>query len=172
MPYVQWQQAFDPLLTPGARNYWKSHNFTEMSDGALDNIIEYGGKLPSSECEIFIGLLAGAPNDVPSSATAYSARDAKFVVNVHSRWQKPQQDDECIRWSRAFFNAAAAYASSGAYTNFMTADEGERVAAAYGANYARLVEVKQRYDPENILRFNQNIRDSKRVGGTVQQRTA
>jgi FAD/FMN-containing dehydrogenase len=172
MPYLQWQQAFDPLLTPGARNYWKSHNFTEISDSALDTIIEYAGKFPSPECEIFLGLFAGAANDVASDATAYSARDAKFVVNVHGRWQSPQQDDECIRWSRAFFNAVAPYASAGAYTNFMTADEGERVTAAYGPNYARLLEIKQRYDPENIFHLNQNIRGSKHLGGMAQQRTA
>jgi FAD/FMN-containing dehydrogenase len=173
MPYVQWEQAFDPLLTPGARNYWKSHNFTEMSDGALDTVIEYAGKLPSSECEIFLGLMAGASNEVPSDSTAYSARDARFVINVHGRWQTPQQDDEVIRWSRAFFNAATPYASGGAYTNFMTADEGERVVAAYGANYARLLELKQRYDPENIFHLNQNIGGSKYVGGDkAQHRTA
>ena len=65
-PYVQWEQAFDPLLTPGARNYWKSHNFTELSDGALDSIIEFAGKLPSPQCEIFVGLIEGAANRVPS----------------------------------------------------------------------------------------------------------
>jgi len=61
-PYTQWQKAFDPLLTPGARNYWKSHNFTELKDGALDSMIEFAGKLPSPQCEIFIGLIAGAAN--------------------------------------------------------------------------------------------------------------
>ena len=161
MPYTQWQQAFDPLLTPGARNYWKSHNFTEISDGALDTIIEYGGKLPSPHCEMFLGLLAGVANDIPSSATAYSARDARVVINVHGRWEQAEQDDECITWARAFFKAAAPYASSGGYVNFMTADEGERVASAYGPNYARLLEMKRRYDPENIFHVNQNIRGPK-----------
>jgi FAD/FMN-containing dehydrogenase len=173
VPYVQWQQAFDPLLTPGARNYWKSHNFTEMSDGALDTMIEYAGKLPSSQCEIFLGLLAGAANDIPSGATAYSARDAKFVVNVHGRWEGAQQDDKCIRWSRAFFDAAAPYASSGAYVNFMTADESERVTGAYGPNYARLLEIKQRYDPQNMFHLNQNITGPKQIrGGMARQRSA
>jgi FAD/FMN-containing dehydrogenase len=173
MPYTQWQQAFDPLLTPGARNYWKSHNFTEITDGALDTIIEYAGKLPSPHCEVFLGLLAGAANDVPSSARAYSARDAKFVINVHSRWEGPEQDDDCIAWSRAFFKDAAPFASSGAYVNFMMEDEGERVAAAYGPNYARLLEIKRRYDPENIFHLNQNIRGSKQVGESLaQQRIA
>lgn len=161
MPYRQWQQAFDPLLTPGARNYWKSHNFTELSDGALDTMVEYAGKLPSPHCEVFLGLMAGAVNNIPVSATAYSARDAKFVVNVHGRWESRQEDEKCIAWSRAFFNAAARYASAGAYVNFMTGDENERISAAYGPNYARLQEVKQRYDPENIFHFNQNIRISK-----------
>jgi len=164
MPYTQWQQAFDPLLTPGARNYWKSHNFIQISDGALDTIIEYASKLPSPHCEIFLGLMAGAANEVPSSATAYSARDAKFVINVHGRWERAAQDDECIAWARAFFNAAAPYASAGGYVNFMTADEGDRVAAAYGANYARLLEIKRRYDPENIFHLNQNIRSSTKKG--------
>jgi FAD/FMN-containing dehydrogenase len=173
VPYMQWQQAFDPLLTPGARNYWKSHNFMQISDGALDTIIEYAGKLPSPHCEIFLGLLAGAANEVPSTATAYSARDAKFVINVHGRWERAAQDDECIAWARAFFKAAAPYASSGAYVNFMTADEGERVATAYGANYTRLLEIKQRYDPDNILHFNQNIQRSERIsGGMARQRSA
>lgn len=58
-PYTAWQKAFDPLLTPGARNYWKSHNISELRDGAIDSIIEYAAKLPSPQCEIFIGLVSG-----------------------------------------------------------------------------------------------------------------
>jgi FAD/FMN-containing dehydrogenase len=64
-PYAAWQKAFDPLLTPGARNYWKSHNFSELSDGAIDSVIEYAARLPSSQCEIFIGLVSGQANRVP-----------------------------------------------------------------------------------------------------------
>jgi FAD/FMN-containing dehydrogenase len=157
-PYAQWQQAFDPLLTPGARNYWKSHNFTKLSDGALDSIIKFAGKLPSPQCEIFIGLIEGAANRVPSDAMAYGHRDAKFVLNVHGRWDEATQDEACIAWARAFFEASAPYASAGAYVNFMTEDEGNRVAAAYGANYERLKQIKKKYDPENIFHNNQNIK--------------
>ena len=157
-PYVDWQQAFDPLLTPGARNYWKSHNFTKLSDAALDSIIEFAGKLPSSQCEIFIGLIAGAPNRVAPDAMAYGHRDAKFVLNVHARWDDARDDDTCITWAREFFKSSAPYASAGAYVNFMTEEEGDRVATAYGANFARLVEIKKKYDPENILHLNQNIK--------------
>jgi FAD/FMN-containing dehydrogenase len=157
-PYTQWQKAFDPLLTPGARNYWKSHNFTSLSDGALDTVIAYAAKLPSPQCEIFVGHIAGAANRVPADATAYAHRDARFVMNVHGRWEDPEQDVSCIGWSRAFFNASAPYASAGAYVNFMTEEESGRVAAAYGRNYDRLVETKRRYDPENVFHLNQNIK--------------
>jgi FAD/FMN-containing dehydrogenase len=156
-PYTEWQKAFDPLLTPGARNYWKSHNFTELSDGALDSMIEFTGKLPSPQCEIFIALIAGAANRVPADAMAYAHRDAKFVLNVHGRWDEAVDDHRCIAWARAFFEASAPYASAGAYVNFMTEDESDRVAAAYGANYARLVQIKKQYDPENVFHLNQNI---------------
>ncbi|MCB2147890.1 MAG: FAD-binding oxidoreductase [Deltaproteobacteria bacterium] len=156
-PYVQWQQAFDPLLTPGARNYWKSHNFIELRDGALDSIIEFVGKIPFPQCEIFLGLIAGAANRVSSNAMAYGHRDAKFVLNVHGRWDEAAQDETGMAWARAFFKASAPYASAGAYVNFMTEDEGDRVAAAYGVNYARLKQVKKKYDPKNIFHNNQNI---------------
>jgi FAD/FMN-containing dehydrogenase len=157
-PYAEWQKAFDPLLTPGARNYWKSHNFTELSDGAIDSIIEYAGKLPSPQCEIFIGHIAGAANRVPPKAMAYAHRDAKFVLNVHGRWESTAEDRSCIDWARAFFKASAPYASAGAYVNFMTDDEGERVTAAYGSNYDRLAQLKKRFDPENVFHLNQNIK--------------
>ena len=157
-PYVEWQKAFDPLLTPGARNYWKSHNFTELADGALNSIIEFAGKLPSPQCEIFIGLIAGAPNRVAPDAMAYAHRDARFVLNVHGRWDEAKDDQKGIGWAREFFKASAPYASAGAYVNFMTAEEGDRVAAAYGSNYDRLVEIKKRYDPENVFHLNQNIK--------------
>ena len=156
--YVEWQQAFDPLLTPGARNYWKTHNFTELSDRALDTLIKFAGKLPTSQCEIFIGLIAGASNRVPPDAMAYFHRDAKFVLNVHGRWDDAAQDRSCIAWAREFFQASAPYASAGAYVNFMTEEEGDRVVAVYGSNYERLVQIKNQYDPENIFHLNQNIK--------------
>jgi FAD/FMN-containing dehydrogenase len=157
-PYADWQQAFDPLLTPGARNYWKSHNFTDLKDEALDSMIEVTGKLPSPQCEIFIGLISGFPNGVAADAMAYGSRDAKFVLNVHGRWEESTDDETCIAWAREFFKASAPYASAGAYVNFMTEEEGDRVAAAYGSNHDRLVQIKKKYDPENIFHLNQNIR--------------
>lgn len=157
-PYTAWQKAFDPLLTPGARNYWKSHNFSELSDGAIDSVIEYTAKLPSSQCEIFIGLVSGQANRVSKEATAYVHRDARFVLNVHSRWEKPEDDKTCISWAREFFNATALYATGGVYINFLTQDEADRIPAAYGPNFDRLVQLKGKYDPTNLFRLNQNIK--------------
>jgi FAD/FMN-containing dehydrogenase len=158
MPYAAWQQAFDPLLTHGARNYWKSHNFTDLSDEAIDTVIRYAGELPSPQCEIFLGLLGGQSSRVARDATAYPHREALYAMNVHARWEDPSQDQQCIDWARAFFSATAPYASGSVYINFLTQDEGNRIADAYGGNYARLKNIKAKYDPRNLFRQNQNIR--------------
>ncbi len=158
MPYISWQQAFDPLLAPGARNYWKSHNFTELNDGLIDQLVRFGERLPSTQCEVFLGLIGGAANRVPPDDMAYGHRDTRFVLNVHGRWDEPAHDRECIEWARSLFEASAPYASAGAYINFMTGDEGGRVAAAFGENYTRLQAIKRKYDPENMFHNNQNIK--------------
>jgi len=156
-PYVAWQQTFDPLLTPGARNYWKSHNFTTLEDGLFDVVVEYVGKLPSPQCEIFFGAIGGATMRPAADSMAYAQRDAKFVMNFHGRWEDPVDDERCVRWARDFFNATAPFSSGGVYINFMTADEADRVRSAYGPNYDRLVQVKRKYDANNLFRMNQNI---------------
>jgi FAD/FMN-containing dehydrogenase len=160
MPYAMWQKTFDPLLAPGARNYWKSHNLAELPDGLIDALITAIGELPSPECEIFFGQIGGQTERVAVDATAYPNRDAKFVMNVHGRWSDARDDDRCIAWARAFFAASAPFALGSVYVNFLTEDEGDRVGAAYGPNYERLVAVKTRYDPRNLFRHNQNIKPS------------
>ena len=157
-PYTAWQQAFDPLLTAGARNYWKSHNFSTLKDGLFDVVIAYIEKLPSPQCEIFFGAIGGATTRPAPDAAAYAHRDAQFVMNVHGRWLDPADDQRCIGWARDYFHASAPFASGGAYVNFLTADEGDRVRAAYGPNYDRLAQVKRTYDPDNLFRMNQNIK--------------
>ena len=156
-PYVAWQQAFDPLLTAGARNYWKSHNLATLQEGLFDAVIAAVGTLPSPQCEIFFGAIGGATTRPAPDAAAYAHRDAQFVMNVHGRWEAPADDTRGIGWARDFFKASAPFASGGAYVNFLTADEGDRVRAAYGPNYDRLAQVKRTYDPDNLFRTNQNI---------------
>jgi len=157
-PYVAWQQAFDPLLTPGARNYWKSHNFKQLSSDAIDAVIDYAAKLPSDQCEIFIGTIGGQIADVAPDAMAYSGRDANYVLNVHGRWDSPADDEACIGWAREFFATSQPFASGGAYINFLTGDETDRIAFAYGESYKRLEALKTKYDPSNLFKMNQNIK--------------
>jgi len=156
-PFTGFQAAFDPLLTPGVRNYWKSHDFLELSDDLLDTLVEYVGTLPDPQCEVFIAQMGGATNRIAPDATAYRHRDAEFIMNVHGRWGAASDDDRCIAWCRNLFDAATPYATGGVYVNFMTEEEEQRVAEAYGDSYQRLVDLKKKYDPNNMLRLNQNI---------------
>jgi FAD/FMN-containing dehydrogenase len=157
-PYTAWQQTFDPLLTKGARNYWKSHNFSKISEGVIETIIEYAAMLPSPQCEIFIGTIGGQTTRIAPDAMAYSNRDANYVMNVHGRWESAADDARGISWARQFFTKSKPFASDGAYINFLTEEETDRIAFAYGTTYKRLVELKKKYDPTNFFRMNQNIR--------------
>ena len=158
VPYAAWQQTFDPLLVPPARNYWKSHNFNTLTDAAIDVVIDYAGRLPSGESEIFLGLLGGAANTHAADEMAYPHRSALYAMNVHTRWLEPAEDAQCLAWAREFFKAAAPHAAGGVYINFLNEDEVDRIAEAYGPNYNRLREIKAKYDPDNLFRSNQNIR--------------
>jgi FAD/FMN-containing dehydrogenase len=160
-PYVGWQSAFDPLLTPGARNYWKTHDFECLEEGLVDTLIQAVNTLPGPECEVFIAHVGGAMSRIPAGATAYPQRKAHFIMNVHARWRDGGEDSACIGWARDLFQRTSQYALGSAYVNFMPADESDRIEQVYGPNYQRLSEIKRRYDPENLFRSNQNIKPSK-----------
>lgn len=158
-PFAAWQQAFDPLLGAGRRNYWKSHDFVDLGDGAVEVLLQAAGRLPTPECEIFLAHLGGAVNRVAPDATAYPHRDVNFVVNVHTRWGEASQDQACVGWARQTFDRLAPHATGGVYVNFMPDDEAERVGrGAYGANLDRLARLKEKFDPGNLFRLNQNVR--------------
>jgi FAD/FMN-containing dehydrogenase len=157
MPYTAWEKIFDPLLTPGARNYWKSHNFAALSDDAIDMVLRYAGNVPTTQTEIFLGLLGGKANTPPPGATAYPHRNVMFAMNVHARWTDAADDARCVSWARDFFKAVTPFAAGSVYINFMTQEEGARIREAYGPNYDRLVQVKNSYDPRNLFRYNHNI---------------
>src|SRR5262249_31044664 len=137
---------------------WKSHDFLELADGAITAIVEAVRRLPTDECEVFIAHIGGAMSRVPADATAYPQRRSHFIMNVHTRWRTAEEDEKCIEWARALFRAAEPYAAGSVYVNFMPADEQDRVAGgAYAGNYARLAQIKRRYDPGNLFRMNHNI---------------
>jgi FAD/FMN-containing dehydrogenase len=157
-PFTAWQTILDPLLTPGMRNYWKSHDFVALDDGLIEVLVEHARAIPDPQTEIAFAQLGGAVSRVPADATAYTHREAQFVLNVHGRWEDPAKDAECVSWARRLFDAATPFATGGVYVNFLTQDESVRVTAAYGTNYARLAAIKKQYDPDNVFRVNQNIR--------------
>jgi FAD/FMN-containing dehydrogenase len=163
-PFAGWQTAFDPLLAPGARNYWKSHSFARLDDGLIEVLCDYAGRLPSGETELAFAQLGGAINRVAPEATAYPHRDAEFLVNLHTRWRDPAEDAKCISWARSLFDACAPFATGGTYVNFIPEDDRTGVARAYLGNAKRLAAVKAKYDPENLFRVNQNIRPLAAVG--------
>ena len=157
--YTAAQSMLDDLYAKGARNYWKAHNFTELTDETLDTIVEYGEQLPTPQSDILLHQVGGAINDVAPDATAYPHRDTEFIVTPGARWEDPTNDDECIAWIRECHDALANDATGGTYVNFEGESEG-RERNAYGENYDRLVEVKNEWDPENRFRMNQNIKPS------------
>ncbi len=156
-PYEAWQKTFDPMLAPGARNYWKTNEFIELEDPTIDAVVEGAKQIPGPFCEVFLASLGGAMNRVPTDATAYAGRDARIVMNVHGRWETPDDDATVRTWARRVFETTAPFATGGGYVNFITADEAGRIASAYGSNYERLQEVKRQFDPENLFRMNHNI---------------
>jgi FAD/FMN-containing dehydrogenase len=156
-PFAGWQQAFDPLLTPGARNYWKSHDFAGVPEAMVEALVKAIRTLPGPQCEVFLGALGGQMARVAAEATAFPQRSAHFTMNVHTRWDDPAEDAACIAWARDLFEATAPHALGSVYVNFVPDDEHDRLGGAYGGNLERLARVKARYDPENRFRLNHNI---------------
>jgi hypothetical protein len=121
----------------------------------------FGGVIPTPTLDRIAAdgcATGGAAGRVAVDATAFPQRSSHFVMNVHARWREPTMDQACIGWARQLFEAAKLHAAGTAYINFMPEDELDRVEAAYGSNYPRLVEVKRQYDPHNLFRLNQNVK--------------
>ncbi len=159
-PWVGWQSGFDGLVGHGARNYWKSHHLKGLSDECIEEIIRFANQLPSDECEVFIPHMEGAPSRIAKDETAFSHRNTPFVLNIHTRWQDASDDEKCIAWSKDFHSATNGFAQ-GVYVNFLSEEGETRVKDAYTREvWDRLVEVKNKYDPNNLFRVNQNIKPS------------
>lgn len=157
LPYTALQQANDLRAPAGLQNYWKAAFLQDLSDEAIDAMIEYATHVTSQLSMIHLHQLGGAMNRVAADATAFGHRDSEFVVNIIGMWQEPGDNEQHIDWARGLFAALQPYAH-GAYINFLGDEGQERVRAAYGPNYARLVALKNKYDPTNLFRLNQNIR--------------
>ncbi|WP_019529675.1 FAD-binding oxidoreductase [Dasania marina] len=156
-PYTGWQAAFDPLLTAGAHNYWKSSDFLQLPDGLIDMISAAALSLPSDDCEIFVAQLGGAAGRVAPDAMAYPHRSSCYTMNIHGRWPSAALDERCISWVREQHVHAEEYATGSVYVNFVPENNEPRKVGPYGANKARLEKIKAQVDPDNLFRCNINI---------------
>jgi FAD/FMN-containing dehydrogenase len=160
--YADVQQAFDPYFgTKRERfNYWKSIYLDALDDGIIDRIVARALDRPSPWTLIPIRYMGGAMARVPGDATALGGRDAPFMLSIDTSWTEPEKSEEAIAWTRDFWDEMQRVSDGAAYLNFLSEGDGTEtlLRASYGsANYDRLVELKTRYDPTNLLHLNQNI---------------
>jgi len=156
--FLEQQRIFDPGYGVD-RNYWKGHFVAELPDSLIDDLIACMTALGRPPGGILIESLHGAPKDVDPASAALGYRDAAFNISAMASWTEPAHDEESIAWARETAAAIEPWSVSGGYANYMQADEPiDRVRAAFGPDsFARLQALKSRYDPNNVLRRNQNI---------------
>ncbi len=161
IPHPVLQGMFDPIYPPGHQWYWKADFFNELTDEAISRHVEFGVTLPTGQATMHLYPIDGAAGRVGKDETAWNYRDAKWGQVMVGVSPDPADNQAMIAWTRAYWAALHPYSAGGAYVNMMmdAADEGkDRVRASYGDNYDRLVRVKEKYDPTNLFRVNQNIK--------------
>jgi FAD/FMN-containing dehydrogenase len=159
MPYVAVQRMFNDAFPPGRYNYWKSSLAPEITDQLIDTLVEHMARVPSPHTAVMLEHYHGAYSRPAPAATAYSHRRTTYDVVIISNWTDPKDSERNIAWTRELFAAVQPQVSRAAYVNFLDADEGaDRIRAAYGESYDRLVALKRKYDPKNFFRMNQNVR--------------
>jgi FAD/FMN-containing dehydrogenase len=161
MAYCQVQTLFDAAMVRGLRYYFKSNFMQRISDGEIDTLIERCATVPSPQSLVYFQQLGKAANRAGATATAFSHRDALCEWGCDAVWLDPAADSVHIQWTRAPSEAMRPFTTGSDYVNHigLETDEGaERIKAAYGVNYERLVPLKNTYDPTNLFRHNQNIK--------------
>jgi FAD/FMN-containing dehydrogenase len=149
---------FDPFFPPGLQWYWKADFVNELSDAAIAKHVEFGTALPTPMSTMHLYPIDGAASRVSNDATAWAYRDAKWAEVIVGVGSDPADNPRLIGWAKTYWEALHPYSAGGAYINMMMDEGADRVKASYGANYTRLASVKQRYDPHNLFRVNQNIK--------------
>lgn len=156
IPYTVLQTTFDAGNPKGERYYWKSQHLAELSDELLDTVVKFASDLHGSLTLIGIEPLGGAQGRIKPSATAFVYRNVTFSLGIWTGWSDSADDENNINWTKAFFEAVKPF-GAGVYVNYLGEDEADRIGEAYGDNFSRLVEIKNKWDPENLFRENQNI---------------
>jgi FAD/FMN-containing dehydrogenase len=158
MPYPMLNSAFDALVPPGLQHYWKANFNTELTDEAIDAHLRYGPKVPAVNSTMHIYPINGACHRVAGDATAFAYRDATFATVIAGMWPDPADNEDNIQWVKDYYAATAPHSEAGGYINFMAEDDQYRIEDNYKGNYDRLVDIKRKYDPNNLFSVNQNIR--------------
>jgi Berberine and berberine like len=157
MPYPVVNTGVDWLSPAGVLAYWKSAFFAELSDAAVEVLTRAFEHAPSELCALVIEDFHGAVTRVPTTATAYPHRQPGFNLFLISQWSHPGRTEAGIAWARETFDALSPHMANRSYTNYLSADDYDRVRNAFGSNYDRLAELKRGYDPDNVFRLNHNI---------------
>jgi len=157
LTYVELQQSFDAAMPRGMRWCSRAVYLDALTDGAIDVVARRTESLPGELTIVYLEPMGGAIAQVDSDATAFPHRCAAFGLHILPGWREAADDDANIAWASSFLAEFAPHATGGVYVNLLGGDETERVPAAYGRNYARLREIKRRFDPDNRFRSNHNI---------------
>jgi FAD/FMN-containing dehydrogenase len=157
MPFSVLQSIFDPLYPAGMQWYWRADFFNEISDAAIEVHRKYGELLPTGHSTMHLYPIDGATSRVPGDATAFAYRDGGWAGIVVGVDPDPANAERISRWAKGYWQELHPTSAGGAYVNFLMDEGQDRVKAAYRGNYDRLVQIKERYDPDNIFHVNQNI---------------
>jgi len=158
LPQPTLQSMFDGLYPPGLQWYWRADFVRELSDEAIAQHVKFANALPTMHSTMHLYPINGAAGRVGRHETAWNYRDANWTQVMVGVDPDPANNEKTISWTKSYWDALHPYSAGGAYVNFMMDEGEERVKATYGDNYKRLVEIKNKYDPENLFRVNQNIR--------------
>src|SRR5438552_1960386 len=156
--YLPIQAAVDRIFPRGRRYYWKAQFLRELTEAAIDTLLAAYATAPSVNALLVLQQVGGAIARVPKAATPYVNRDALYDCFPVAIWDDPADDETHIRWARGLWDAMRPFSTGGVYANNLGDEGAGRVEAAYGKNYPRLVALKNKYDPTNFFRLNQNIR--------------
>lgn len=162
IPHPVLQSLFDSLLPAGMPAYWKGHFVNEIADEAIERHLQHGARIPNMHYAMHLYLINGAAHRPGKTATAWSYRDSTWAQVIAGADPNPANSDGIISWTREYWNALHPYSAGGGYMNFMMDEGNDLIRATYRENYQRLAALKQKYDPDNFFRTNQNIKPGQR----------
>jgi hypothetical protein len=168
MPYTVLQSARDEGFPSGRLHYWKSGWLRDLTDGAVETLMQFVPRMPSSASGVGLQQMHGVASRVAPSATAFPHRAEQYDFLILSQWSEATDSDRNVQWTRALFEAMQPHLEESVYVNNLGDEGPERVRAAYGENYPRLAAVKRTYDPDNLFRANQNV-DPSTDGANAEQ---